>query len=155
MKKLIAFVVIVASLFSLNFFSDSTLGEKFFDNAICYYAYVTKLINVNCDEFDVVQNGSGAIIKTTINKAKKILISGSTISGECVEVEKNFGLSGIIKTLNLTIVTSRTINNKMVLEGYSNFLPTFVTSQNKKINIQIAETENSYLVGYPLILHSY
>ena len=59
------------------------------------------------------------------------------------------------KKLNLKIISSEHVNDRLVVTAYSNILPTYLTSENNKINIQIAETENAYLIGYPLILHSY
>lgn len=155
MKKLIIFILVIVCLFSLNYFSESTLGERFLDDAICYYAYVNNLDNIDCAKYEVVQNGNGAIIKTGVNNSKEILISGCSVAGECVELVKDFGIDNIIKKLNLKVVSSDSVNGRLVLTGYSNLLPTYLTSENNKINIQVAETLQGYLVGYPLILHSY
>ena len=149
------FVLIVSILFSLNFVSSSTLSEKFNHGVVNYFAYVNNLNNIDCSNYEVIQNGKGAIIKTDINKAKEILVSGCSIAGECVEINKNFSLNNIIKKLNLKIISTEKVNNCVVLSGHTNLLPSSLKSNGKRINIQIAETENTYLIGYPLILHSY
>ena len=155
MKKLGVFVCIVAILFSMNLLKDSNLYEKFNSGVLSYYVYVNDLKNIDCTKYEVVQNGVGAIIKTSIDNANEILISGCKVSGECVELNKDVGLSHIVEALQLDVVLTDCVNNKIVITGYTKSLPSFLTSNNKKFNIQIAETESSYLVGYPLVLHSY
>lgn len=155
MKKLLLFALIISILFSLTFVSSSTLSETFRSDVVNYFAYVNNLNNINCSNYEVIQNGNGAIIKTEINKAKQILTSGCSVAGECVEVNKNYGLNNIIKKLNLKLEKTEEFSGRVLITGYSNVLPTSLSSNGKKLNIQIAETENSYLIGYPLILHSY
>ena len=155
LKKLLAFILVISSLFAVNLLSNTTLSEVFNNNAICYFAYVNNLNNIDCSKYEVTLNGNGAIIKTDIKLANSILVSGCSVSGECVEVSKDFGFGEICKKLNIKIISSEHVNDRLVVTAYSNILPTYLTSENNKINIQIAETENAYLIGYPLILHSY
>ena len=155
MKRLCVFAVIFVCLITIFMFSNSTLAENFDCGVINYYAYVNNLTNVDFAKYNVVVNGKGAIIKTSHKNAKQVLLEGYDIAGECVELDKNYGLNNIINKLNLKIESEELINGLKVYVGYSNKLPSYILSNNNKINIQIATTKNSVLVGYPLILHSF
>jgi len=60
-----------------------------------------------------------------------------------------------IDFFNVEIINKFCINDRAVVEGYSNKLKNFVVINGRKINIQFSIFDDIMLVGYPLIKKSF
>ena len=85
---------------------------------------------------------------------------------DCVEVlsdldnEKLLKINGclvddFVEFLDLQNYSKFTIEDRVVIEGYSNKLNNYIVINNKKINVQISVSQDCCLVGYPLIKNSF
>ena len=85
---------------------------------------------------------------------------------DCVEIlsdldnEKLLKIKGclvddFVEFLDLQNYSKFTIEDRVVIEGYSNKLNNYIVINNKKINVQISVSQDCCLVGYPLIKNSF
>lgn len=95
------------------------------------------------------------------------LMFGSLSRGvDCIEIlsdldnEKLLKINGclvddFVEFLDLQNYSEFIIEDRVVIEGYSNKLNNYIVTNNKKINIQISVSQDCCLVGYPLIKNSF
>lgn len=61
----------------------------------------------------------------------------------------------VLNKLNYKTVSQTTMNSTTIIYAHSPRAKTFVRDGNKKINMQISRTENTLIIGWPVILGSY
>jgi hypothetical protein len=64
-------------------------------------------------------------------------------------------LYDIIDAFNVDVSDIFEVEDRVIVEGYSNMFPYYVVKNNTKSNIQISYTDDVCLVGYPLIEGSF
>lgn len=78
--------------------------------------------------------------------------STENIIGESLVVE-NLEVGSAIKTLNAKVIKTEYIENGIVvIYAYTNKILTNVKVDGKPVNLQIAQRENDFVIGWPLIL---
>lgn len=63
-------------------------------------------------------------------------------------------VENILKFLCVEVVESKEISNRYIIEGYTSCLNNYILKNGRKINLQIAISDN-VLLGYPLIKNSF
>ncbi len=71
-----------------------------------------------------------------------------------IEVDAS-SVDNFIKIIGLKNYSKFALEDRVIIEGYSNKLKDYVVINNHKINIQISITDNLCLIGYPLIKNSF
>ena len=61
----------------------------------------------------------------------------------------------IISNLKLEIVNKSVIEDRLIIEGYTNKIKNHIVLNGRKINIQISLSEDKCLIGSPLIKNSF
>ena len=61
----------------------------------------------------------------------------------------------IIDELNLEIYSEKYIEDRLIIEGYSNRISNYISNNNLKINVQIAVSDSCVIIGCPLIKNSF
>lgn len=57
--------------------------------------------------------------------------------------------------LNICIVNKFCIDDRLIIEGYSNLIKDYVVINNQKVNVQISIADDIVLLGVPLIKNSF
>lgn len=73
---------------------------------------------------------------------------------QVVEIS-NEKIDQLISDINLQIINRFEIEDRIIIEGYTDVLKDYTLINNIKINIQISIGEDFCLVGYPLIKNSF
>lgn len=61
----------------------------------------------------------------------------------------------IVNLLDVVVLNRRIVGGNEIIEGYTQHLPKYVSSDGYKINIQISKNADNVIVGYPLIKKSF
>lgn len=139
MKKLIVFFILVMVLFYVNQTKQTfTLTDYFTGEYITYSSIPASESSISLGFCHLNYNAK----------------SSSTI-GESITIS-DFEISSAIKTLKANIIKSEYLGNgTTVIYAYSPLINTYVSLENKKVNLQIALTDNKTTIGWPLILGSF
>lgn len=150
MKGKILLFLFILILLILGFFrTSSTLTNALLiknDGEFCVYAYS------DLGQKDVVECGELKIIKSDASFINSL--KADEFLGQSVKL-KNFDLNRFIEDNNIEIVSTEKVENIEIYNCYHSVLPKFVFVGNKRVNLQIAKTNELIKVGYPLILEGY
>ena len=105
------------------------------------------------------------LYSTTFCQSRTLFSYANSISGTVVILD-NDDMSQVIKInledyedliskLDVFVVSKNVLDDRIIIEGYTNKLKNFNVINNNKINIQISLFDNVCLVGYPLIKNSF
>ena len=64
-------------------------------------------------------------------------------------------LDDFLDSLNVFIISRMYIEDRMIIEGYSNQINDYVVLNNNRINVQISVANNECIFGVPLIRNSF
>lgn len=150
MRVLFSTLLIVSLLFAMFMFmpTDIVSASKISDATVYIY----------CKTFDgeFIENGNGKIVIADSNTYKDILKSASGIDGISFSfVGGQSDIDDLQNTLKLKIVYTETVDDIVCIYGYSSLVKGSVNLDGKKINVQIAKSNDTISVGSPLILGSY
>ena len=67
----------------------------------------------------------------------------------------NKGLDCVIKDFDIKIIKAENIDGLNVLYGYTNIYSDFIYVYGKQSNVQLVESQNKIIVGFPLILSGF
>lgn len=81
-------------------------------------------------------------------------VDAKSLIGESLKIE-NFEPVSALKTLNANIIKTEYIEGRIVIYAYSPFINKDVIIDNQKVNLQIAQTDEYTILGWPLILGSF
>lgn len=158
MRKLLCLLVLFFLCVTLVVFQKTNF-VSFNVPASSTYVLVVDRENIpNYEKVNVVRNGNMTILKTAKSEAEQLLNSTENVLAQAWELNKTDGmdlLKDITKNLNVKWFSTHYVGELLVLNGYSNSLSEFIYVGNKKQNLQIAISENAFVIGYPLLLHSY
>lgn len=77
-------------------------------------------------------------------------------SSEGVEiVSVTSDLEDVLDIFDLVVVRQFEIDNKMVVEGYSNKIKNYIVVDGLRINVQVCKSDDNMIVGSPLIKSSF
>lgn len=139
MKKLIVFFILVMVLFYANKTQQTFTLTDYFSGEYTTYSNTP------------ASDNSVNLGFCHLNANEK---TASTI-GESITTT-NLEVSTAIKTLKANVVKSEYLENgTIVIYAYSPLINNAVKVNNKKVNLQIALTDNITTIGWPLILGSF
>ena len=147
MKKMIALIFVIVTLFALNLsFSD--------DKSIDFESVVIVSTNSDLDIGEFVQNGSDYYYKLNKQEGTKTL---KTLAPNCVKglvyyVSNKYNLEYFKNKFNFYLSDSSLIEERTVYYGYDSSFKDFNYINGKKINVQLVNDGSQWIVGYPLIL---
>ena len=90
------------------------------------------LVNDVCDNAEMVDNNDFKVVK---------------IDG--------LNYLNILDKMHVQIIRKFVIDDRLIIEGYTNQLNDYIVVNNIKTNLQISVSDNICLVGYPLIKNSF
>lgn len=138
MKKLfIVITMFVILLSSQNLQNDFTLLDYFSGE---YVAFTQT-------QHETATNLGFCCMQTTKVDSKELV-------GESLKIE-NFEPISALKKLNAKIVKTEYVEDRIIIYAYSPLINKVVTVDNQKVNLQIAQTEDYTVLGWPLILGSF
>ena len=162
MKRMIAFfkyaIVISISIILIIVF---VFGFKFqpnkIENVIANFSNYQKITLVSKDlvkEHQHVENGDlhyytfdSSSIDASFN-----FLSNYTVEGIVLYFTNKTGIEYFQQKLNYNLSQSRKVGDVDTYYGYLKEFNNFVINQNKKVNVQLAKTNNGWVMGLPLIL---
>lgn len=141
-------LILIISISNTSFFLVEDM--KVFDGE--YYVYTNSSYDLDLEDVLVVQNYLGQIYITDIENYKNILMSIENVACEKV-VLKNVSIEEVKEKLKVKILETIDVGNGIILYNcYCKNLQRSINSNVGKINIQIAETNDSICVGYPYLV---
>lgn len=155
MKKMIAFLLLCGTCFGFYVACNMSGANKFHSLATAEAKSVCFVTNVQADIQDedvkIVPSGNQYYIYMPIRLHDKYL----SLAGICGYVYY-YPPSVQVDTLQAKLMqfasSYQTIGKTRVVTGYTNRFADFCMVNGKKANIQLAVTEESIIVGYPMIL---
>lgn len=81
-------------------------------------------------------------------------VNPKELVGESLKIE-NFEPISALKKLNAKLVKTEYVEDRIIIYAYSPLINKVVTVDNQKVNLQIAQTEEYTILGWPLILGSF
>lgn len=145
--KIILLIFIFALIALIQLRNTSTLTNAiFFDevaNKTCVYAYS------DYGQEDVTKCGELKIINGTTEFANSLKFND--FLGQMLEFNK-IDFDSFISSNNIEVLSTEKVEDITIYNCYVSSLPKFVVVKNKRVNMQIAITNECVKVGYPLIL---
>lgn len=147
MKKMIAFIFIIILLFGI------ALAKINYPKPLNYEKVVVVTEKKYDLECEIIKSGNDYYYMLG-NKADKILknIDISQIKGIVFYLPGEYKLQDLKKHFNYMVFDSKSVQNKKVYYGYDDSYYNFKIIDGKKINFQLVEDQNQWILGYPMIL---
>lgn len=154
MKKFILLTLCCISLLFLNApFRLSTLSQEFDGTHSFYASKDCKATNLTS-----TKNGAGYILSAKTKNASLVqdCLDNNFVAGEsfCFDGDEK-DIKYILKRLSATIKRKEVFDEFELFYAYSPKFYSYITIDNKKINVQIAKNKNTITVGTPIIFGSY
>ena len=102
-----------------------------------------------------VDLGFAFIYFTASDNAMELRQKFSRIDGESVTISNTRPIDSILQSIGAREISTSRIHNLHIVYAYSPRVPTFITKNNARINIQIAVRYDRITIGWPIILGSY
>ena len=147
MKRMIAFIFVIFVLFGVILVKDNLPSS--FD----YTKVVVVSKNDDLCSAEKIQNGE--VYYYFLGKdAKDILdnISGKDIEGIVYYLSNEYDIGFLNKKFDYTLSSPSYVEGREVYYGYDKDYYDFRFIDGKKINVQIANDGNGWIIGYPMIL---
>ena len=77
-----------------------------------------------------------------------------SLDNQVIKIDKK-EYGNLMSRLHIEEINVFYIEDRLIVEGYSNMLNNFILIDNMRINIQVSISEDVCLVGYPLIKNSF
>lgn len=154
LRRIILLALCLMLVIGLTFFEKTSLSEVSFDSGDYYFVYINHKNYLPTSGVQVIDNGQGLILKTSFSNAKELRSKVTGVLGEAVETS-TYSSEQIINMLQAKKVSQENLQDALVILAYSNKLDGFLSVNNVHVNVQIAVKQDSVIVGYPLILHSF
>jgi len=150
-KLFFVFCILVVGVVILPI-TKPVLKINFAQDAI-YMFYTSQRVN-SLDGTNIINCGTGSIVRCGLNSASQIKPQLNGILGEGIRVKNyNKNTLGSLKARFCgLVVKTEVLDGYKIWYCYDASLPKFVTLSGQKINIQIAIDNCSINIGYPLIL---
>lgn len=135
---------------------DKTIFEhQFLSQNVAYCLYTNDNIKID-DDITITDNGASKMIVCDPQKVTKIKNELSNIYGESVTIyNANDADMAYINKICKTKIFQETFDNLIIFYCYDARLSKFVTIDGKKINMQVAISNDNITIGYPIILGEY
>ena len=148
MKRLIAFILILAPLFGLIGIRNK--NEFWNVDGVSKAIVATK---ESPDGWDVLETMELNYITVKKEDLSQIL---KNIKAEGIMLFANdSGLNNLLKSLNMLVFKEENVNGMNVVYGFTPKYEDYVLVDGKKINVQIASTRQEHVVGFPIILSGF
>lgn len=149
MKRVIVFICLIVFLIPLT-----TIKKKDFLNID--YKKITFISSNPRLIFDgeVVKNGNDFYYiidkKDEINRIKNINLDD--IKGVVLYISKTYDLNYFNNIFNYNLIQTRDVEGKKIYMGYYKGYNDFRLINGKKINFQLVENDDFWVLGFPLIM---
>lgn len=147
MKKMVGFFLIIALLIGATIFND------FNHNIISSY---NKMAIVSSSYVELYKDNvieSGGKFYYFFNDDSVVDIEKfNKIEGLNFYYDKNTPLSFFEKNVDFIYKSNKKINDYEIYYGYTVKYNDFVNVDNKKVNFQLVNTQEEWIIGFPLIL---
>ena len=146
MKRLLAFLFISVSALVFTSFSN--------DSKIFSCPQISQICMISSQKYDeknflqVIQNGGQFYYLT---QDTQIANTVKNYDGVVLYFDDST-LDYITNFYKISYFQGQNVENYKIFYGYTSFFDKSVYVQNKKVNVQIAITENQIIVGFPIIL---
>ncbi|MBR4270185.1 MAG: hypothetical protein IKQ31_00705 [Clostridia bacterium] len=150
MKILVYIFLPIVMLFCFPSFSIAELNADFEGT---FNIFTTQ--NATITDTTTVDSGMGYIIKGKLCNLNKTLkqLNSTQIRGVSVEFDSSKNeVEKLISKYRIRKISAEELETTSFIYGYTPYLPLYSTIDGKKINIQIAYSDNHVKIGYPLIL---
>ena len=121
-----------------------------------YIFYAKDASNLDDNDAQVIKNGNSYIVKTSLEKAKKVKAKLTDILGEaiCFDGVLKDALTAMNK-IGMDLKIEENIDNVQIFYGFVSGLENYMFIGNEKINTEIAISQGKITIGYPVIIGDY
>lgn len=149
MKRLIAFVfIIISSFLLLATKNNNKVFEYDYEKAVV----VTKNENL-LEDCEKTINGENVYFLVKKEQKEKIEnLDFSSVIGLVFYFDKEIKYDYFNKRFDYTLFGGKIIEGRQVFYGYDKNYCDYRIIENKKVNVQLAKTEDEWIIGYPLII---
>ncbi len=145
MKRIVAFFVIALVGFGVVF---GTKGDEFDFQGLEKVCFVTDL--THAEDENAVINGNDVYITVSAGKVKEIKLD--KVKGYVLYFDKNCDESMLVNRFLDYSSDFYYVGSTRIVNGYNAKYHDYRFVEGKKYNVQIAFTDESILVGFPMIL---
>lgn len=151
MKRIIAFLILAALGCALTFAGEDSF---FIQQGLERVTFVSKQL---CEfeedaEVKIIQSGNHFYISTSPENAQRVGEKLSQVSGYVLYYDKTIDKEELLSALLDFRGEESIVEGTKVVTGYTSHFKDFRVLNGKKVNVQIAFTEDNIVVGFPLIL---
>ncbi len=148
MKRMVAFILIIFSLFCIVIFKDNLVISNDYEKMVIISS--NDRLNLHCK---ILQNGDDFyyFIDNNKNNIQKLL-NDNDIKGIVLYFSKDFNLNYFNNKLDYTLSKESIVGGRKVYYGYDKDYSDYRFVDNKKINVQLVYDGNQWIMGYPMIL---
>lgn len=151
MKRIVVFFMLINLLLLLPFDKQSFLPLYKLHNTeqICFVCEKEVDINNKLVE-NLIENGG---VKYLYTSKENALALSKKLRYSSVEFYlKNISLSKLKDILDFTTLKIQTLNETIIVYGYSSFYTDYIYMDNKRVNVQLAIKNDDIIAGFPLIV---
>lgn len=151
MKRMIAFFIVVISLFGIKIFTENNLPNCNFE----------KLVVVSSSdslfEGEKLKNGNHFYYTFNYQQGRGVLndLKASQIEGVVFYYDNSINVEELLNTLDFYFKSKVQIEGIEIFYGYDGDYTDFRYIDGKKINVQVVINSTNIVMGYPLILCGY
>lgn len=153
MKKFALFMLVLLCLVPTAFSKVDT-NPLFYLDGVEKVCFVSER-NLQSDDVESVQSGDLFFNYCSLETARENFKSFKLKLKGLQFYFENFDAEKILKQLKCEVLTTTEIEGMKVLCGFTPYYDDNILLNNHKVNVQIAQTENGVVVGFPLILTGY
>lgn len=150
----IAFILVAfALIFLFGFKSQPNNIEKILTK-FSTYQKITVVSPAVSNEFRYIRNGEHFyynFLKSNEDDALNFILNHD-YEGIVLQFSENLEIDYFKTNLNFNLSSAKEVENMNVYYGYLPEFDNFVINNGKKVNVQLAKTENGWVMGMPLIL---
>lgn len=147
---MIIFIYIILFIFNINFNTFLIEDFKYYNGE--YVVYTNECYLDYLQDVNITSNYLGQVYKTSISNYNKVLLNVKALSSETI-ILTNIDIEKVLNETNAKIIEKVCVMEGLTLYNcYSPKYKKYVLSNNQKINIQIAISNNAVNIGYPVLI---
>lgn len=145
---MLTFVIILIVCYPINNIEDAT-GSN---NATIVFYIKDELY---LDYGKTLQGGLGYEVEVDVEYAERARDELYGVMGESITINGDLTTAySILEDLNAKIISEQQIDNILFINAYTRKLRNYIVSNNTKVNLQIAISDQIIIIGTPLIIGS-
>ena len=75
--------------------------------------------------------------------------------GDEIVIYDEIDCDELLNDLMLEVYSNEVISDRIIIEGYSHKIKNYIVIDNRKVNVQISISDDSIIIGSPLISNSF